>query len=70
MATEAVYLYFYYNSSLTSTEKLNVSYPLLIAISVVLVALVVWALWRCVWEIIYLLDALKKTEFYKAYADP
>lgn len=59
VTTQSFYLFFHYNSAITPAEKLAISYPFLVAISVVLVAMVVWALYRCVSEIMYLVAAFK-----------
>lgn len=71
MTIEIFLIYFkIHNSGLLSSEKTRVTYPLLIAISVFLIVIIIWSVWRSVWQLMDIWQTFKKTQFYKHYGDP
>ena len=66
---EAFYLYFLNNPTMTATQKTNTAFPLLIAADVFCVLMVLWVVWRFVWEASYYWNSFKKTQLYLEFAD-
>ena len=70
IALEAMQIYFFkYDAILTATQKTNIGHPFVIALCSVLMLLVVWALWRIVWEASFYVRNFKGTLLYLEYAD-
>ena len=47
-----------------ASQKTNTAYPLVLALCSFLVLLLLWALWRVVWEVSFLVRNFKKTLLY------
>lgn len=71
ITTEVFLIYFNLNNgNLLSSEKTRITFPLLVTISVFLMLLIIWSIWRAVWQFMDIWNFFKSTEFYKHYGDP
>ena len=62
MTVEAFLIYFnVHNSEMLSSAKTKVTNPLLIAISVFMMILIIWSVWRSVWQFIDIWQYFKET---------
>ncbi len=62
---EAFFIHFYQTDSITfASEKTNTAYPLVLTICSILILLLIWSLWRVVWEVSFLVRNFKKTLLY------
>jgi hypothetical protein len=62
---EGFFVYFKRNDMyLFASQKTNTAYPLVIAICSVMIMMVLWGLWRVVWEISFLVNKFKHTLLY------
>ena len=43
---------------------------MLLTISVIYMVMIIWTIWRVIWEFMHILNYFKKTEFYLIYGDP
>jgi len=70
IAIEVFGIYFYQTDASTfASQKTATGYPFVIALCVVLILLLLWSLWRVVWEISFLIGKFKKTQLYLEFAD-
>jgi hypothetical protein len=69
VALEAMFLYFLDNTSITASQKTSAAFPFLVAADVFCVLLVLWVLWRAVWEASFYWNNFKKTQLYLEFAD-
>lgn len=67
---EAFSIYFYQNDSqLFASAKTNIAFPFVVTLCVVLILMVLWALWRVVWEVSFFVNNFKRTLLYLEFAD-
>jgi hypothetical protein len=68
---ECYMLYFNINDAqLLTSIKIQQAKPFLIIISVFYMVLILWTIWRVVWDFMHTLNYFRKTEFYQIYGDP
>lgn len=61
---EGMYIYFVNNTLMTPTRKTNAAFPFLVAADVFCILLVIWVMWRLVWEASFYWNNFKKTQLY------
>jgi hypothetical protein len=65
-----MYLYFNkYANVLYASTKTNLAFPFLIAICIIMILLILWSIWRFIWEIMLFVQIFKKTELYLEFGD-
>jgi hypothetical protein len=62
---EAFCIYFYQTDTSTfASQKTATAHPFVITLSAILVLLLVWSLWRLIWEVSFFVSNFKKTLLY------
>ena len=62
---ESFQIYFYQNdATMFASEKTRLAYPFVVTLCVVLILLVVWVLWRMIWEVSFYIKNFKGTLLY------
>ena len=63
LITVEIFLFYFelYNSTLLSSQKTTITYPLLITISVFMILLIIWSIWRTVTEFMGIWKQFKQT---------
>jgi hypothetical protein len=70
IALESFYIYFQAKEGkLYASDKTSLGYPFVIALCVVVLLVLLWSLWRGIWEIMFLWQNFKKTLLYLEFAD-
>ena len=70
IAIEAFQIYFYQNDAeLFASDKTNLAYPFVVALCVAFILMVLWGLWRVVWEVSLYVKNFKGTLLYLEFAD-
>ena len=64
ISVEAMYIYFSNNTLMTPNKKTNAAYNFLVAADIFCVLLVLWVVWRVVWEASLYWNKFKKTQLY------
>jgi hypothetical protein len=62
---EAFYLFFLgVQGTMYASEKTTLAYPFVVTACTVVILIILWALWRFVWEVMFYWQNFKKTELY------
>jgi hypothetical protein len=67
---ESYLMYYYMNDSIMfSDQKTSMAKPLIIVLSVFYMVMILWTIWRVIYDGMDLWNYFKKTEFYLVYGD-
>jgi hypothetical protein len=68
---ESYMVYFYMNdASLQSTAKTELAKPLIYILSALYMVMILWTVWRVIYDAMDVWNYFKRTEFYLEFGDP